>query len=118
MAMRALLSREPGGPETLRIEELPDPPPGPGELLVRVHAASINYPDVLIIEDKYQLKPPRPFAPGSEIAGEIATVGDGVSGWKEGDRIIAATGFGGLVEKVVIPAARAIAVPAERSFEE
>jgi NADPH:quinone reductase len=118
MAMRALLSREPGGPETLRIEELPDPPPGPGELLVRVHAASINYPDVLIIEDKYQLKPPRPFAPGSEIAGEVEAVGEGVQGWSAGDRIIAATGYGGLVEKIVIPAKSAIPLPAERSFEE
>ena len=63
--MRALLSHKPGGPETLRIAEVPDPTLRPGELLVRVRACSINYPDVLIIEDKYQLKPPRPFAPGS-----------------------------------------------------
>jgi NADPH:quinone reductase-like Zn-dependent oxidoreductase len=87
-------------------------------LLVRVRACAINYPDVLIIEDKYQLKPPRPFAPGSEIAGEVEAAGDGVSGWSTGDRIIAATGFGGLAEKVVIPAARAIPLPPERSFEE
>src|SRR3954454_1344149 len=118
MAMRALLSREPGGPETLRIEELPDPPPGPGELLVRVHAASINYPDVLIIEDKYQLKPPRPFAPGSEIAGEVEAVGEGVQGWSAGDRIIAATGYGGLGEKSDIPGKSANPLPAERSFQE
>ena len=116
--MKALLSREPGGPETLRVEDVPDPVAGPGELLVRVRACSINYPDVLIIEDKYQLKPPRPFAPGSEIAGEAEAVGEGVDGWKPGDRLIAATGFGGLVEKVVIPVARAIPLPAERSFEE
>ena len=116
--MKALLSREPGGPETLRIEDVPDPVAGAGELLVRVRACSINYPDVLIIEDKYQLKPPRPFAPGSEIAGEIEAVGSGVSGWKVGDRVIAATGYGGLVEKVVIPADRAIPLPDERSFEE
>jgi NADPH:quinone reductase-like Zn-dependent oxidoreductase len=116
--VRALLSHEPGGPETLRLDELPDPTPGAGELLVRVRACAINYPDVLIIEDKYQLKPPRPFAPGSEIAGEIEVVGEGVTGWAVGDRIIAATGFGGLVEKVVIPAARAIPLPADRSFEE
>ncbi len=116
--MRALLSHAAGGPETLRLEELPDPEPGPGELLVRVRACAINYPDVLIIEDKYQLKPPRPFAPGSEIAGEIEAVGEGVSGWSTGDRIIAATGFGGLAEKVVIPAARAIPLPPDRSFEE
>src|SRR4051794_3574844 len=116
--MKALLSTSPGGPETLRVEELPDPAPGPGELLVRVRACAINYPDVLIIEDKYQLKPPRPFAPGSEIAGEIETLGEGVEGWAPGDRVIAATGFGGLAEKVVIPAARAIPLPPERSFEE
>ena len=116
--MRALLSHEPGGPETLRIEELPDPAPGPGELLVRVRACSINYPDVLIIEDKYQLKPPRPFAPGSEIAGEVEAVGVGVERWSVGDRLIAATGFGGLVEKIVIPAKSAIPLPGDRSFEE
>ena len=116
--MKALLSIHPGGPETLRVEDLPDPVAGPGELLVRVRACAINYPDVLIIEDKYQLKPPRPFAPGSEIAGEIEAAGEGVSSWKVGDRIIAATGFGGLAEKVVIPAARAIPLPAERSFAE
>ncbi len=108
----------PGGPETLELTEIADPAPGPGELLVRVRACAINYPDVLIIEDKYQLKPPRPFAPGSEIAGEVEAVGDGVEGWAPGDRIIAATGFGGLAEKVVIPAARAIPLPPERSFEE
>ena len=116
--IRALLSHEPGGPETLRLDELPDPTPGPGELLVRVRACAINYPDVLIIEDKYQLKPPRPFAPGSEIAGEVIAAGEGVSGWSPGDRLIAATGFGGLVEKIAIPASRAIPLPPDRSFEE
>ena len=116
--MRALLSETPGGPETLQLRDLPDPVAGPGELLVRVRACAINYPDVLIIEDKYQLKPPRPFAPGSEIAGEVEAIGEGVGGWSVGDRIIAATGFGGLVEKIVIPAARAILLPPERSFAE
>jgi NADPH:quinone reductase len=116
--MRALLSNEPGGPETLKVEEVPEPEAGPGELLVRVRACAINYPDVLIIEDKYQLKPPRPFAPGSEIAGEVEAVGDGVSGWATGDRLIVATGYGGLVDKLVIQAKAAIPLPAERSFEE
>jgi NADPH:quinone reductase-like Zn-dependent oxidoreductase len=116
--VKALLSIEPGGPEALRIEELPDPVAGPGELLVRVRACAINYPDVLIIEDKYQLKPQRPFAPGSEIAGEIEAVGEGVSSWKVGDRIIAAVGFGGLVEKIVIPAKAGILLPSDRSFTE
>ena len=116
--MKALLSHAPGGPETLRLDEIPDPSPGAGELLVSVRACSINYPDVLIVEDKYQLKPPRPFAPGSEIAGEVDAVGEGVEGWSPGAPLIAATGYGGLVEKIVIPAARAIPLPAERSFAE
>jgi NADPH:quinone reductase len=116
--MKALLSHEPGGPETLRVAQMPDPEPRPGELLVRVRACAINYPDVLIIEDKYQLKPPRPFAPGSEIAGEVEALGEGVSGWQVGDRLIAATGYGGLVEKVAIAAKAGIRLPAERTFEE
>ena len=116
--MKALLSHEPGGPETLRLDELPDPTPGPGELLIRVRAAAINFPDVLIIEDKYQLKPPRPFAPAGELSGEIEAIGDGVEGWTVGDRIIAVTGFGALAEKVVIPARSAFRLPEERSFEE
>jgi NADPH2:quinone reductase len=116
--VRALLSHEPGGPDSLRLDEVPDPQAGPGELLVRVRAAAINYPDVLIIEDRYQLKPPRPFAPGGEIAGEVEAVGEGVEGWSRGDRVIAVTGFGGLAEKVVIPAKSAFRLPEERSFEE
>jgi len=116
--VRALLSHEPGGPDSLRLDEVPDPQAGPGELLVRVRAAAINYPDVLIIEDRYQLKPPRPFAPGGEIAGEVEAVGEGVEGWSRGERVIAVTGFGGLAEKVVIPAKSAFRLPEERSFEE
>ena len=116
--MRALLSRAPGGPETLELAELPDPVPGPGQLLVRVKACAVNYPDVLIIEDKYQFKPPRPFAPGGEIAGIVEAVGEGVSGWSEGDRLIAMVGHGGLAEKVLVPAAMALPLPPERSFEE
>ena len=116
--MKALLSNEPGGPETLRLEDVPEPTAGPGELLVRVRACSMNFPDVLIIEDKYQLKPQRPFAPGGEIAGDVIETGEGVSGWKAGDRLIAALGFGGLAEHVIVPADRAIPLPAERSFEE
>jgi len=116
--MRALLSHEPGGPETLRVDDVADPEPGPGELLVRVRACAINYPDVLIIEDKYQMRPPRPFSPGGEIAGEVAGVGEGVEGWALGDRIIAVTGYGGLVEKMVIPARAAFRLPGGRSFAE
>jgi NADPH:quinone reductase len=116
--VKALVSHEPGGPETLRLDEVPEPTAGPGELLVRVRACAINFPDVLIIEDKYQLKPQRPFAPGGEIAGEVLAAGEGVTGWNRGDRLIAALGFGGLAEQVVVPADRAIRLPAERSFEQ
>ena len=116
--MKSLLSYKLGGPETLRLEEIPEPRPEAGELLVRVRACAINFPDVLIIEDKYQLRPPRPFAPGGEIAGEVIALGEGVGGWSAGDRLIAALGFGGLSEQVVVTADRAIPLPAERSFEE
>jgi NADPH:quinone reductase-like Zn-dependent oxidoreductase len=116
--LKALLSHQPGGPDTLRIEDVPEPVPNQGELLVRVRACAINFPDVLIIEDKYQLRPERPFAPGGEIAGEVVATGKGVNGWQAGDRLIAALGFGGLAEQVIVPADRAIPLPAVRSFEQ
>jgi len=116
--MKALLSHEPGPPETLRLSDLPDPTPGPGELLVRVRACAINYPDVLIIEDKYQFRPPRPFAPGGEIAGEVIALGEGVRDWQAGDRLIAVIGHGGLAEMVTVPAKAAYRLPDGRSFEE
>ncbi|WP_205214976.1 MULTISPECIES: NADPH:quinone oxidoreductase family protein [Sphingomonas] len=114
--MRALLSTAPGGPDTLRVTDLPSPTPGKGELLVRVRAAAINYPDVLIIEDKYQLKPPRPFAPGGEIAGEVIGVGEQVDDWQVGDRLIAVPGYGGLAEEIVISSRSAFRLPEGRSF--
>jgi len=116
--MKALLSRAPGGPETLELAELPDPAAGAGQVVVRVRACAINYPDVLIIEDRYQFKPPRPFAPGGEIAGEILSVGGGVTGWAPGDRVIAMLGHGGLSEQVVADAAKLYRLPAGRSFAE
>ncbi|WP_242181949.1 NADPH:quinone oxidoreductase family protein [Sphingomonas sp. CARO-RG-8B-R24-01] len=116
--MRALLSKAPGGPETLTIDTLPDPVAAPGQVVVAVKACSINYPDVLIIEDKYQFKPPRPFAPGSEIAGVVESVGAGVTEWTAGDRVIATTGSGGLVEKIALPATSLFALPDGRSFAE
>jgi NADPH:quinone reductase len=114
--MKALLSRSPGGPETLELADLPDPVAGAGQLLVRVRACAINYPDVLIIEDKYQFRPERPFAPGGEIAGEVEAVGEGVTGWAPGDRVIAMLGHGGLAEKVLVGAASALPLPEGRGF--
>jgi NADPH2:quinone reductase len=116
--MKALLSTAVGGPETLVVQELPDPVAGPGQLLVAVRACAVNYPDVLIIEDKYQFKPPRPFAPGGEIAGVVEAVGEGVTGWTPGDRIMAVCGSGGMVQKLAIPAASAYRLPESRSFED
>ncbi|MDM7957128.1 NADPH:quinone oxidoreductase family protein [Blastomonas sp.] len=116
--MKALLSTAAGGPETLQMTEIDAPVAGPGELLVDVKACSINFPDALIIKDMYQLKPQRPFAPGSEIAGVVEAVGEGVTGWSVGDRVIAGTGFGGLVEKKVVAAAGAYKLPDQFSFEQ
>ena len=113
-----MLSVEPGGPETLKLSEVPDPQPGPNELLVRVRACSINYPDVLIIEDKYQFKPERPFAPGGEFAGEVAAVGEGVTGWTTGDRLLGYSGHGGLAEFTTVPVTQAFPLPAEIGFRE
>ena len=107
--MKALLSQAAGGPETLVLADRPVPTAGRGELLVKILVCAINYPDVLIIEDKYQFKPERPFAPGSEICAEVAAVGEGVEGWAPGDRLIAVTGHGGLSEYMLLPAAKAFA---------
>ena len=114
--MKTLRSHAVGGPATLTLDDIPEPQPGPGELQVRVHAAAINYPDVIIIEDKYQIKPPRPFAPGGEIAGEVTALGDSVTDWRIGDRVIAVPGWGGLAQTVVIPAKSAFRLPASRSY--
>ncbi len=116
--MKGLLSKAPGGPETLVMDELPDPVAGAGQVVVAVKACSINYPDVLIIEDKYQMKPPRPFAPGSEISGVVDSVGEGVTEFKAGDRVLCTTGAGGLVEKIAVAAASLYPLPEGRSFEE
>ena len=116
--MKALLSKARGGPETLELAEIDAPVAGPGDLLVRVRACAINYPDVLIIEDRYQFKPPRPFAPGGEIAGEVIAVGDEVEGWSVGDRVIGACGWNGLAEMAVLPARNAFRLPDDRDFTE
>lgn len=117
--MKALLSKAAGGPETLVLEEVPDPVPGPGEVRIAVKACAVNFPDVLVIEDKYQFKPPRPFAPGSEIAGLIDMVGEGVTKWKVGDRVLSSTSSsGGMAELKVVAEGVPFALPEDRSFAE
>ena len=85
--MRALMSTREGGPEALEMREVPTPSPGKGEVLLRIHAAGVNFPDTLIIRDLYQFKPERPFAPGGEAAGVVEAVGDGVTHLAEGQRV-------------------------------
>ena len=116
--MRALLSTASGGPETLELTDLPDPAPAAGQVLIAVRACAINYPDVLIIEDRYQFKPPRPFAPGGEIAGTIEALGEGVTGWQVGDRVMGVIGHGGLATKIATEPQRLYRLPAERDFAE
>src|ERR1700704_2461223 len=116
--MKAMLSRRVGGPETLELAELPDPKPGAGEVLLAVKACGVNYPDLLIIEDRYQFKPPRPFAPGGEVAGVIEAVGAGVTQFKRGDGVIGSTISGGMAEKLVLEANLCIAMPAAMPFHQ
>src|SRR3546814_16659176 len=104
--MKAIRSHAAGGPETLGLDEVEVPVPGKGDVLVAVKACAINFPDTLIIRDLYQFKPQRPFAPGGEIAGVIEALGEGVEGYKVGDRVMAGLGKGGLAEKLVVPAGR------------
>lgn len=116
--MKALISEVAGGPETLRIADIPAPVPLAEEVLIDVKACSINYPDVLVIEDRYQVKPPRPFVPGCEVAGLVVAAGDAVEGWKPGDRIVATVNFGGLAEQCVAKAKDCFALANGQPFAE
>ena len=109
--MRALMCEEFGPPEELVLREVPAPTPGEGEVLVRVHAAGLNFPDTLIIQNKYQIKAPLPFAPGGELAGFVAAVGPGVTRFKEGDRVASLTHWGGFADYAVVQEARTTIVP-------
>lgn len=116
--MKALLSMSAGGPETLVLSDIPEPKPGPGEVLIRVRACGVNYPDALMIADRYQFKPARPFAPGGEVAGEVEAVGAGVRDLVPGQRVIALLIWGGMAEKIVAKASACVPLPATMSFEE
>jgi NADPH:quinone reductase len=116
--MKAIVSQAVGGPETLVLADVPEPQPGPDEVRLRVRACGVNYPDALIIEDKYQFKPERPFSPGGEVAGEIDAVGDAVEGYAAGDKVIALVGWGGMAEKVVTKAVKCLPMPSGMPFDE
>ncbi|MES2723985.1 MAG: NADPH:quinone oxidoreductase family protein [Pseudomonadota bacterium] len=109
--MKALLSKTTGGPETLSYEDVDSPEVRPGFAVISTRAVGINFPDVLMIEDKYQMKPPRPFSPGGELSGVVKAIGEGVTNVKVGDRILANTGWGGLAEEVLLPANRLWHIP-------
>ncbi len=116
--MKAVLSKVVGGPEALVIEDVAIPTPGKGQVLVQVKACGVNYPDVLIIQDMYQFKPPRPFSPGGEVAGIVSAVGEGVSHVKAGDRVLASTGNGGMAEYCLAAAHGVMPIPEGMPFEE
>lgn len=110
--MKALLCTRHGDPELLEWQELPDPVPGKGQVLLRVEAAGVNFPETLIIRNLYQFKPPLPFVPGGEAAGVVEAVGEGVSRFAPGDRVIAMTGTGAFAEKLLAAEHQCVPVPA------
>jgi NADPH2:quinone reductase len=114
--MKAVLCKAYGPPESLVVEERPSPVAGPSEAVVAVKAASVNFPDVLIIQNKYQVKPALPFSPGSELAGIVTSVGEGVARVTPGDRVMAIIGYGAFAEEVKVDAARLMPIPAQMDF--
>ena len=116
--MRALLVREHGPIESLTLGDAPDPAPGPGQVLVDVRAASINFPDLLVIGGTYQKLPPRPFSPGKDFAGVVASVGEGVTSCKPGDRVTAQIEFGAYAEKCVVREANCHVIPDRMSLSD
>src|SRR4051795_10488410 len=104
--MKALLCREHGPVERLAVEEVPSPRPGHGDVIIEVKASSLNFPDALLVQGLYQVKPPLPFSPGMELAGVVTQVGAGVRGLERGDRVIASPGRGGFAQECLVPAER------------
>lgn len=114
--MKAALCTHYGPPEELELREVPSPRPGKGQVVVSVKACGVNFPDALVIQDKYQFKPALPFAPGGEIAGIVKEAGDSVTWPGTGDRVIASIGTGGFAEEALADAARCIAMPHTLDF--
>lgn len=115
--MRAVRCHELIGPSGLRVDTLPEPEPGPGEVCIDVRAAAVNFPDVLLTYGKYQFKPPTPFVPGGEAAGIVTAVGSGVTSLVPGARVAATMIHGAFAERVVVPESAAVELPAEVDFE-
>ncbi|MFM2400420.1 MAG: hypothetical protein RL341_2577 [Pseudomonadota bacterium] len=109
--MRAVVCKEWGGPEKLELQTLPDFTPGAGEVVIDIQAAGVNFPDVLIIQNKYQMKPPLPFVPGAEVAGTVRAVGEGVKHVKPGDAVAAMVGTGGFATQCLTKAENVMPLP-------
>lgn len=115
--MKALVVHELGGPQALVYEDLPDPEVGKGQVLIDVKAAGVNFPDLLIIEGKYQFQPPLPFSPGGEVAGVVCAIGEGVTRFAVGDRVVGMGIWGGYAEKMLLGEDRVLPIPDEVAFE-
>ena len=116
--MRAVVCRAWGEVDTLKVEDVPPPAPGKGEVLIDVRATAVNYADALLVAGRYQTKPPLPFSPGLETAGVVAACGEGVTRFSRGDRVMAVLAYGGLAEMAVAPEAETFLIPAGMSFDE
>ena len=116
--MKAMLCKSFGPAEALVLEETASPEPKKNEILLDVHAAGVNFPDTLIIEGKYQFKPPFPFSPGGEAAGVVAAVGEKVTHLKPGDRVMGLTGWGSFAEQVAVPGYNVMQIPKGMEFKE
>jgi len=115
--MKAIVCKAWGLPDTLVVEELPDVAPGPGQVAIDIHAAGVNFPDVLIIQNKYQFKPELPFTPGSELAGVVRAVGEGVTHVKTGDKVLAFVSLGAFAQQIVVPAPIVMPMPPGLDFD-
>ena len=115
--MKAMLCSHYCGPDDLVLTELADPVAGPGEAVIAIKAAALNFFDLLMIQGKYQIKPPFPFSPAAEVAGVIESVGDGVSGLQPGDRVVASCGYNGARDKIALPADSIIKIPDSLDFD-
>ena len=114
--MKAIVCQQWGLPDTLSVQEIPDPQPGPGQVLIDVQAAGVNFPDVLIVQGKYQFKPQLPFTPGSELAGVVSAVADDVTTFKPGDKVIAFTQTGAFGQQIAVPAHALMPMPPGLDF--
>lgn len=114
--MKALLCTEYGPLDKLALRDLPSPQPGPGQVVVDVKAAALNFPDALMVQGRYQVKPPLPFSPGAEVAGLVKETGEGVQGLAPGDRVIGFPGTGGFAEECVVAAEKIMPLPENMDF--